>query len=200
MLQQLIEIDQSLFLRLNELHHPFFDPIMWWISDMLFWVPFYAFLMYLLIKKETAKWKNFDWKIIAFIVVSIALSITIADQVASGFCKPFFERLRPSHEPVLDGLVHLLKDPNGHIYKGGQFGFISSHAANSFALAIFLLQLFKPLKWRYWLVFWAIVVSYSRIYLGVHYPGDILGGALVGLFAGWTGSKVYFYLKMRFAK
>lgn len=198
MLEKLIELDQQLFLKLNGLHNSFFDPIMWWTSDMLIWVPFYAFLLYLVLKKESNSWTNFNWKNPVILVVSIAVTITIADQVASGFCKPFFERFRPSHEPVLDGLVHLLKNSNGDIYKGGKYGFVSSHAANSFALAVLLVQLFNPYKYRYLLILWAAVVAYSRIYLGVHYPGDILGGTLVGIFAGFVGFKLYAFLNKKF--
>ena len=194
----LIEKDQEFFLLLNGMHSSFMDPIMWWVSDMLIWVPFYALLLFLLLRQESKKFTTFDWKTVAFVVVAIALTITIADQIASGFCKPFFARFRPSHEPALEGLVHLLKNTNGDFYKGGKYGFVSSHSANSFALAMFLFQLFKPGKYAWMLFVWAFVVAYSRIYLGVHYLGDILGGGFIGLFAGWVGSKLYLFLKHKF--
>jgi undecaprenyl-diphosphatase len=100
--------------------------------------------------------------------------------------KPYFTRLRPSHEPSLEGLVHLVEG-----YKGGTYGFASSHAANTFGTAMFLYLLFRIKKsWIVWLFPWAAFVSYTRIYLGVHYPGDIVGGAGVGLLCAWFSFKL----------
>jgi undecaprenyl-diphosphatase len=100
--------------------------------------------------------------------------------------KPFFARLRPSREPSLEGLVHLV---NG--YTGGKYGFASSHAANTFATAFFFWLLFKDrYRWVWVLFVWAVVMTYTRIYLGAHYPGDILVGMLIGLGAAWTGFTV----------
>lgn len=114
------------------------------------------------------------WPLLALVFV-----ILLCDQISSSFFKAFFERLRPSHEPSLEGIVRLV---NGK--KGGRFGFVSSHAANSFGLAMFTALLFR--KWYFSLVIflWALVNSYSRIYMGLHYPGDIIGGLLLGLFCG----------------
>ena len=99
--------------------------------------------------------------------------------------KPYFERLRPSREPSLAGLVHLVDG-----YKGGVFGFASSHAANTLGTATFFFLLFRATKkWIVWLFVWAVVMTYTRISLGVHYPGDILVGGTIGILAGWTGFK-----------
>lgn len=175
MLDKLIELDKELLLYINGFHTPWLDPAMIWITKTLFWLPLYLFLLYLIIKN----YKKDSW----IIIIGIAMAILLADQITSGFMKPFFERLRPSREPSLQGLVHLV---NG--YTGGKYGFASSHAANTFATAIFFWLLFKnQYRWMWILFVWAIVMTYTRIYLGVHYPGDILVGMLVGLGSGWCG-------------
>ena len=97
--------------------------------------------------------------------------------------KPGFARLRPSHTASLEGHLHLHTFDNGSVYRGGPFGFVSSHAANTFGIATLAVLLFGAGRWR-WLWLWAAAMSWTRIYLGVHYPGDILFGALFG--AGWA--------------
>jgi undecaprenyl-diphosphatase len=115
-------------------------------------------------------------------IPAIFVVFAITDLASVHLFKNVFLRLRPCHEPALSGLVHLVNNRCG-----GSYGFVSSHAANTFGLAIMVLLLFKKLNpWiGYGMVIWAAMVSYSRIYLGVHYPGDILGGALLGSFAAW---------------
>lgn len=169
-----------MFLFLNGKHNAFFDPIMYWASNKLFWFPFYALLIFLLIR-----W--FRRRSI-LILVCTALLITLSDQLSSHLIKNLVKRLRPSHEPALAGLVHLSKA--GH---GGMYGFVSSHAANCFALVVFLsLILDRRYRWlKYILAFWALLVSYSRIYVGVHYPGDVLCGALLGAGIGYVVSVFY---------
>ncbi|MBF4516104.1 phosphatase PAP2 family protein [Flavobacterium sp. ANB] len=170
MLQKLNELDTQLFLFLNSKHNSFFDPIMYWASDKLFWIPFYLLIVILLIREYKKKSIT--------ILISIALLITLCDQIASHLIKNLVKRLRPSHEPILEGLIHLSKAG-----PGGQYGFVSSHSANAFGLATFLILLlpkkFNPLKWI--LGFWAVLVAYSRIYNGVHYPGDVIVAAIIGI-------------------
>jgi undecaprenyl-diphosphatase len=107
--------------------------------------------------------------------------------------KPFFERLRPSHDPSMQNLIHLVDD-----YRGGLYGFASSHAANTFGVALFVWLTLRPVyNWIFLIFLWAAVMTYTRIYLGVHYPGDIIVGALVGLVSGWVGFKASEFLRIR---
>lgn len=117
------------------------------------------------------KWKGF------YVAIFLGLLFFIADQSSVKLFKDVFERLRPCHNPQIAELVHTL-----HGKCGGQFGFVSSHASNSFALAVFSGFLLRS-KYKYimpMMIFWAVLVSYSRVYVGVHYPADILGGAILG--------------------
>lgn len=174
-LQRLIEFDKELFLFLNGIHSPFWDQVMWYISEKWFWIPLYVFFLYLI-------WRNFK-KDFWIILIGVAVLITITDQTHLHLFKNMFERLRPTHDPSLEGLVHTVND-----YRGGKFGFVSGHASNSFAIAVFL-SILLGAKYKYFtplILFWASLVAYSRIYLGVHFPGDILGGAILGSIYGIT--------------
>jgi undecaprenyl-diphosphatase len=168
MIEFLKEIDTRLFLFLNGINSPFGDFVMYWLSHRFIWIPLYAFLLYLL-------FRHYGWKSLIFLVF-VAVLITISDQVSVHLFKNVFQRLRPCHEPALEGMVYTL----GRC--GGKFGFISSHASNSFALAVFMaLLLWRKVRiMAIIMLIWATLVSYSRVYLGVHYPGDILVGAMVG--------------------
>ncbi|WP_045112837.1 phosphatase PAP2 family protein [Microscilla marina] len=182
MLHQLIQADIQLFTFLNGFHSPFWDQVMWWISARTPWIPFYVFLVVAMVMR-------LRWKKGLLAVVSIVLVVIIADRFTSGFMKPHFKRPRPSHEQKLRATTHVVKDANGHEYRGGAYGFASSHSANAFGMAMFMFLLFRG-HWR-WMFAWAFVVAYSRIYLGVHYPGDILVGGLVGCLAAWFMYQVY---------
>lgn len=172
MIEKIIELDEQFFLFLNGLHTDSLDRIMYWISEKYTWIPFYAVLLGIII------WR-FKYKAV-YILLAVAFVILLADQFTSSFMKPFFERFRPCHEPDLAGMVYLVEGC------GGKFGFASSHAANTFGLATFIYLIFhKIYKHVGWLFLWALIVSYSRIYLGAHYPLDILVGAGIGILIGW---------------
>lgn len=173
MLEDLKQFDTELFLAINGKHSAFFDTIMYWASDKLFWFPFYAVLLVFLVRIYR--------KFAIYVLLAITVTITLCDQTASGLLKNLVKRLRPSHEPTLVQLVRL-----SEAGPGGNYGFVSSHSANAFGLVTFLFFLL-PAKYNWLkivLLFWALLVSYSRIYNGVHYPFDILGGALVGVLSG----------------
>ncbi|KQS91753.1 phosphatase PAP2 family protein [Chryseobacterium sp. Leaf394] len=184
LIESLKQFDTKVFLMINGNHNVFFDTLMYWASDKLFWIPFYAILLFFLIRI----YKKFS----IYIVVAIAVTITLCDQTASGLIKNLAKRLRPSHDPSLIHLIHLSKAG-----AGGNFGFVSSHSANAFGLITFL---FFLLPSRYnWLkiilLLWALFVSYSRVYNGVHYPFDVIGGAIVGIVSGsliWILFKIFF--------
>lgn len=177
MIDQLIEYDQALLRFLNGFHTPWLDPIMLFLTETLAWLPLYLFLLYLIIKE----YKKESW----IILLGVALTILLADQITASIMKPYFARLRPSREPTLEGLIHLVQG-----YTGGRFGFASSHAANTFGAATFFYLLFRNTKrWIIWLFLWAAFMTYTRIYLGVHYPGDIVVGGIVGMICGWIGYK-----------
>ena len=168
MLEVLKELDKELFLIINNFNSPFVDSIMFYVTDTEFWFPFYAVLLGFLV------WK-FKWSSLP-IIGGLAIVILFSDQLTSGFMKPFFERLRPCHESGIKDFVHLV-DGCGKLY-----GFASGHASNSFGIATFLwLVTRKWWKYSVWMMAWAAIVSYSRIYAGEHYPGDVVVGALIGI-------------------
>jgi undecaprenyl-diphosphatase len=180
MIEKLIEWDKKLLLLLNSFRASWLDPVVLLLTETFFWLPLYLFLLYVVIKT----FKKKSW----IPLLGITLTIVLTDRVTSGFMKPFFQRLRPSRDPSLQGIVQLVTDFSGEVYYGGLYGFASSHAANTFGTAFFFWLLFRKTKsWIVWLFPWAIVMTYTRIYLGAHYPGDIIVGGLVGLLCGWIG-------------
>jgi undecaprenyl-diphosphatase len=177
------EFDRQLFLFLNHAYHDSLSPFMLWATGDTAWLPLYLLIIVFLV------WK-FRVKAVAVLVV-IALTITVADQFSSTFMKPTVQRLRPCYEPSLVGKVHLVTEGCG-----GKYGFVSSHAANTFALAMLLTLLLRKNRQQYSktisisIFLWAFLVSYTRIYVGVHYPADVIGGALVGISVAWLFAKV----------
>lgn len=168
MIEQLKKWDTELFLYLNQHHTPWMDPFMYWITDTYFWYPMYAVIIFLVIRKYRLEG--------VFLIVAVILAVGLADYVASGLFKPYFGRLRPCHTVEIQKNVYVLRGC------GGRFGFVSSHASTTFALATSLFVLTrKHFPYLVWLFPWAAMVSYSRIYVGVHYPLDILTGASIGV-------------------
>jgi undecaprenyl-diphosphatase len=171
MLERLDALDKNLLLDLNNHYSPFLDRVMWFISGKIEWLPLYLLMIGVIIYK-------YRWNSIA-ILIAVILAVALADQIAVKAFKDVFHRLRPSQNPEIQNLVHLVKG-----YRGGMYGFVSNHAANTFAFAVFLSLLFKNKYFTICILLWAAVVSYSRIYLGVHYPGDVICGAILGSLIG----------------
>lgn len=161
------QFDTAFFLVINNFHSPFFDWLMYWLSNKWIWFPLYAILLFYIYKTK----KNYK-----SIIICIGLLIPCADMTSSLVLKPIVERLRPCHQPEIQSKMKLVGEC------GGKYGFVSSHAANTFAIATFLVLLFSLQKIWLFAYLWAFLVAYSRIYLGVHFPFDIIFGALIGVF------------------
>lgn len=178
---QLNDWDMQLFIKINTVWTSgladFLLPLM---RDQRTWYPLYAFLLIYSIVK-------FRWKALPFIILG-ALTVTLGDVISSHFLKDFFGRIRPCHEERLVGLMQLRV-----VYCPESGSFTSSHAVNHFALAMFFYQAFKPYfkKWAGLFFLWAGLVSYAQVYVGVHYPGDVLGGAILGCGIGWCLALVF---------
>ncbi|MGB0933665.1 MAG: phosphatase PAP2 family protein [Lishizhenia sp.] len=184
MLEQLEKIDREIVFQINSWNTPFFDELMWLISWIPTWIPLYLLLILFVYKKENTK-------VMLLYILCFALLIGITDQVSSSFFKPFFARYRPSHNldiPKELGSLHFYEKSPGDFYKGGKYGFVSGHSANSFAIAVFAsLVLRKHINRIFlYLLLWASLVAYSRMYLGVHYLSDCIAGAFVGSFIAIT--------------
>lgn len=188
----ILQFDQSLTLALNGSHSLFADSLAVTATQTIIWLPLILLLLYLIIR-------NNDLFGILGTVLALSLCILIADQVASSIFKPLVCRFRPTQDPHI---MYLLDVVNG--YRGGRYGFFSSHAANTMAVATFLSLMVRHRALTIWLYSWAFVNCWTRVYLGVHYVGDLLVGTLWGVLVGWTIYKVWMRycpgVKVRFAR
>lgn len=184
-LSQLIEADNACLLAINGWHAPWADTFMYAFSGKVVWIPLYASLLYVIVR-------NLRWQVALGCAVAIAFTIVLADQIGASLIRPIAERLRPSNlDNPISEMVHIV---NG--YRSGRYGFPSCHAANTFGLAFFVFYLFRNRLLSTFIFGWAVVTCYSRAYLGVHYPGDLLAGALLG----FASASLCYWLFQKFGK
>lgn len=184
MLDFLLSIDQKILLAVNDFHTPALDQIMWVASAKYTWIPLYLFIIFLWLRR-------YGWSAGLCVCMGAVLAVAVADQSCATLIRPMVERLRPANpDNPISSLVHIVND-----YRGGAYGFPSCHAANTFAFAAFACFAFR---WRVWAVVglygWAVLNCWSRMYLGVHYPSDLIVGALIG-----TASGVLIFLALRWS-
>ncbi|MDG1476986.1 MAG: phosphatase PAP2 family protein [Vicingaceae bacterium] len=183
----IIDIDTNLFLFFNGINNSFWDSFFYVVTGRVFWIPFVLGLLFL-------AYLRVGWKVV-YVFLFMGVAMGLADVVSVKLFKEVFERLRPCHNPIITDLVHTV---NGHC--GGQFGFVSSHATNSFSLAVFVGLLFKK-KFRFVMpvmLFWAVLVSYSRIYVGVHFPLDVFCGGMLGAIIACLVYQVFLFSNQKF--
>lgn len=178
----LIHLDKQLLLVLNGSDCLWLDNLMWYISRTTTWIVMMLALLWLVFRRD-------NWRATASFILCFALCIVLADQISSTIIKPWVMRPRPTHDPEIGALVDLVRN-----HRGGRYGFVSSHAANTFAVVTMLSLVIRRRALTFVTVTWAMLVSYSRMYLGVHYPGDILCGALLGVLIGWLMYRLYLRL------
>jgi undecaprenyl-diphosphatase len=185
MLDYLNDIDTEVLLAINGLHGTFQDAFWWLISAKWASVLLVLAFVWILLHQNRRH--------ALLTVAMLVLAFVLADQISSGLIKHLVERLRPSQDPSLDNMIHIVNN-----YRGGKFGFVSSHAANSFAAATLIALVMRHKAVTFSLFTWAVLQCYSRVYLGVHYPGDILGGIIVGVLSGWLVWCLMRWLQRRF--
>lgn len=184
-IQRLIDIDKQVMLALNGSDSLYMDGVMKIYTSTVVWIPVALVLFFVVLKNNTPR-------ISLLVVLGVALTILASDQVSSALIKPLVGRLRPSHDPEF---MHLIDTFNG--YRSGSFSFTSSHACNSFAIFMFVSLLIRNKVVSLSMLAWACINSYSRIYLGVHFPGDILCGALLGTVIGSITYLLYQFMHRR---
>src|SRR6187402_541765 len=177
MLDKIVSLDQKLFIYLNSLGSETYDGFWLMITKQYSWVPLFLFLLYLVFKKLGAKQT-------LFLMLFVAVLLVFTDQIAN-LIKNGVQRLRPCNNPKINSFIRIVQARSS-------FSFFSGHATSSMAVATFLYLIFKNDFKYFWLLFlWPLIFAYSRIYLGLHYPGDILAGYLFGAISGFLIFKLY---------
>lgn len=172
MLEDILKFERNTFFMLNGSESSYLDALMWLWSGKAVWLPLAFFIIVVLVYKK-------NWKESLLVLLAIALVVLFCDQFASHLCKPIFTRFRPTHHPDFMEQVKTVFD-----YRGGRYGFMSSHAANAFGFSVFMALLMRDRFFTWVILIWAVITSYSRIYLGVHFISDIVPGAFFGTLFG----------------
>jgi undecaprenyl-diphosphatase len=189
-LEWLENIDQQFFLFLNSIRADWLDLPMYAISQTALSAPWFLLLFYLIYRKG-------GWSKVGISMLALGLVILICDQSSVHLFKNVFQRYRPTHNLDIGHLVHTVTDFNGNEYRGGRYGFLSSHASNMFGAATLMWMFLRPVKTSVFLVIsiWTGLVVYTRIYLGVHYLSDIIGGTILGVFVGWFVFHIFQFIE-----
>ena len=187
-MEELLQFDQQATLALNGSHSLFLDNLMMTVTNTFSWSLLIIMLLYVI-------FKNNSWKEGLIILLTIGLMIYVADYICSGWMKPTIARWRPTRDPELMGLLDTVLN-----YRGGRFGFFSGHACNTFCVAMFLSCLFRSARMTFVLFFWSATTTFTRLYLGVHYLGDVTVGLCVGMLLGLIFYTIYYQVKRRISK
>ncbi|WP_099465681.1 phosphatase PAP2 family protein [Parabacteroides provencensis] len=185
MIEKLLVYERDAFFMLNGSNSTFLDQFMWLYSGKVVWLPLAVFILLVIVYKK-------NWKEWILILLAIVLVITLCDQFASHVCKPIFTRFRPTHHP---DFMDQVKTVFG--YRGGKYGFISSHAANAFGFATLMTLLLRYRLFTWTIFIWATLTAYSRIYLGVHFITDIIPGAIAGIIFGYLTYYIYVHVRCK---
>lgn len=183
-IEQIEAFDRQLFLKINGMHQPWLDQAMYYMSEAVVWIPVYLILLYLIAR-------TYDRKVMLWSLLGVALVITLGDRISVELFKEVFMRYRPTHNLEIGDLVHTV---NG--YRGGKYSFVSSHATNFFGIATFVSLLIRKKfpKAIPWIILWAALIGYTRVYLGVHYPADVACGTLLGILIGYLVYRLFKFL------
>ncbi len=188
LIDKLLPFERSLFFAINGSDSVLLDNVMWTYTGILTWVPMILFILYIAFRNQMLKEG-------LLVLVALSLVILLSDQLSSSVFKPLCKRYRPTHHPDYMHIVDIVRE-----YRGGQYGFISGHAANSFGLAMFFTLLFKNKLVTGFFILWALINCYSRIYLGVHFISDIIAGLIFGSLIGFFVYEIYIYLRVKLFK
>lgn len=185
MIEKILIYERDVFFALNGSDSTFWDRFMWLFSGKVVWLPLAVLVVLVLVYKK-------NWRESLLVLLAIALVILLCDQFASGICKPFFTRFRPTHHPDFMNEVDTVFG-----YRGGRYGFISSHAANAFGFATFMVCLMRDKLFGWTIILFAFLMSYTRIYLGVHFISDVVPGAISGVFFGYWVYRLYIFTRSK---
>ncbi len=185
-MEEIIHFDKQLLLMLNGSDSLFFDSVIMTLTTATTWIPLYLALFYVVCKANRLKTD------ILLVLAGAGLCVLFAGTIDDEIVKPLVARWRPTHDPEIGSLVDVVDG-----YRGGRFGFFSAHASNTFSIAIFISLLMRQRLLTVSLVCWSLVNCYTRLYLGVHYPGDITVGLIWGGFVGWLVYRIHAWARQR---